>query len=406
MNYLFASDNAGAAHPAVLQALVDLPRDHYRSYGDDPLTAQAERAISELFDHECGVYFVYNGTGANVTALRAMARSYHGVVCTHMAHINEDEAGACEAIGGFKLLAVDRADGKLRPTDVQPLLARRGFEHSNQPSAISITQATEVGTVYTPAETAALGEFARAERLHVHVDGARLANAVVALADEQAAGDHAADKSAADKHPAGEAPGNRVRGSQGANAAPAAPSFAAGALPTAAPASPAGVRAMLRRVTVEAGVDAISFGATKNGLAFGEAVVFFNRDLDRDARYIRKQTTQLHSKMRYTAAQFLAYLADTVWIENARHANQMARYLARRLKVEAGVETAHPVEANGVFAIMEASLIDPLQREFGFYTWDESRHVVRLMLSYDTPPAFVDAFVARVVELKRNSCKT
>ena len=350
MRQLFASDNASPAHPAILAALSELSRDHEISYGDDPATAEANRNLQELFGVECGVYFVYNGTGANVSALQTMARSFEAVICTEMAHINEDEGGAPEAIGGFKLLGVHRKDGKLRPEDITPFLSRRGFEHTNQPAVVSLTQASEVGTVYGPEELRAVVDTAHAAGLTVHMDGARIANAAAAVWERA--------------HAAGG--GQRL--------------------------SP---REALRAVTVDAGVDVLSFGATKNGLLFGEAVIFFNRDLEQTFRFFRKQTTQLHSKMRYISAQFTRYLRDDLWMENALRANRLARELSQGLTEISGFEVAIPTEANGVFVTLPPAAIAPLQEEFGFYLWNAEEHLARLMVSWDTTEATITAFLKR-----------
>ncbi|MFW5693615.1 MAG: threonine aldolase family protein [Alkalispirochaeta sp.] len=350
MRQLFASDNASPAHPAILSALSEIGRDHEISYGDDPVTAEAQEKLRELFGVECGVYFVYNGTGANVGALRTMARSFEAVICTEMAHINEDEGGAPEAIGGFKLLGVGRSDGRLLPEDITPFLARRGFEHTNQPAAISLTQATEVGTVYWPEDLARLVSSAHEVGLTVHMDGARIANAAAAVWERaQVAG-------------------------RDAHLTP---------------------REALRAVTVDSGIDVLSFGATKNGLLFGEAVVFFNRELEASFRFFRKQTTQLHSKMRYISAQFTRYLQDDLWMENALRANRLARELSAGLSEIPGYRVALPTEANGVFVTVPPEAIAPLQTEFGFYLWNAAENLARLMVSWDTTEATIAAFLER-----------
>ena len=341
----FASDNASPAHPAILQALQELAADHELSYGDDPVTRAAERAIAELFDRPCEVYFAYNGTGANVSALRCLARPWDAVICNEMAHINEDEGGAPEAIGGFKLLGTHREDGKLNLADVEPFLARRGFEHTNQPAAVSVT-------LYTPTELRELTDFAHREGLYVHVDGARVANAAASWYERQRA---------------------------------------AGEQITA--------RAAMRAVTSDAGIDVLSFGATKNGLLFGEAVVFFNRELATPYRYARKQTTQLHSKMRYLSAQFLRYLSEDLWLENALAANRGAARLSAALDAIPGVTVALPTEANGVFVEIPSEAVEQLQREFDFYLWDRTRSMARLMVSWDTAAETIDAFITRCREV-------
>lgn len=347
MTQLFASDNASPVHPRVLDELARLPRDHVISYGDDPVTAEATAALSDLFGGDCEVAFVYNGTGANVSALRSMIQPWQAVICTEMAHINEDEGGAPEAIGGFKLLGVHREDGRLLPEDIEPFLSRLGFEHTNQPAAISITQSTEVGTVYWPEQLRQLCDAAHEAGMAVHMDGARIANAAAAVWE------------------AGQGSGGQ----------------------TLSPAE------AMRAVTVDAGVDVLSFGATKNGLMAGEAVVFFNEAVHQGYRFFRKQTTQLHSKMRYLAGQFLPYLRDDLWLHNALHANRLARDLSSRLDALPGWEVALPTEANGVFVTMPPTAIAPLQKEFGFYLWNAPQNMARLMVSWDMEEAIIDRFV-------------
>jgi threonine aldolase len=349
----FLSDNASPAHPAVLQALSDASRDHVTSYGDDPETARAVEAFQELFQRECGVYFAYNGTGANVAALRAMLRPWHGVICTEVSHINEDEGGAPEALGGFKLLTVSNADGLLRASHLAPFRQRHGFVHTSQPAVISITQSNEVGCIYHREHLRELGGAAREAGYLVHMDGARIANAAATVARTT------------------------------------------------------GVSPREAMAQVCEGVDVLSFGATKNGLLFGEAVVFLRSSGKRlpaedEFPYARKQTTQLHSKMRYIAVQFTRYLHDDLWFDNALHANRMAQKLAQGLDEIPGVSLSRKVEANGVFPVLPAQVIEPLQKEFPFYLWEADRQVIRLVASWDTEEALVDRFIRRCRELCDN----
>lgn len=343
----FSSDNGSAVDPRIMNALVEVGRDHVWAYGDDPITQQAEETIQRLFQMEGSVFFVYNGTGANVTSLTAATRSHESVICTEMAHINEDECGAPEKLGGFKLHGIPAPEGKLTPGMVAPFLKVRGFEHTSQPRTVSITQATEVGTIYTPEEVAELSAFCREWDLLLHMDGARISNAAVRIADR----------------------------------------------------TNVDVVTALRSFTTSAGVDILSFGATKNGLMFGEAVVVFRRELAEQFRYIRKQSTQLHSKMRYVSAQFLTWLEEGIWEENARRANRGADLLSDRIGTLPGVEIAFPVESNGVFVRLPERVIEPLREEFGFYLWDQEEDLVRLMVSYDTNFEFIERFSERLKEL-------
>ena len=330
----FGSDNHAGAHPAVLTALAAASRGDATAYGDDPWTARASAHLADAFGARGGVFFVFNGTGANVLGLSLMLRPYEAVICAEGAHLNVDECGAPERITGCKLLTVPTADGKLTPELVATRLGGRGDEHRAQPRAVAITQATEVGTCYTLDELRRLGEFCRASGLLVYLDGARLANAAAFLG--RSLSDLAAD------------------------------------------------------------ADVLSFGGTKNGAMGAEALVVMSPSLADAARFQRKQQMQLASKMRYLAAQFGALLEDDLWLRNARHANAMARRLADGVDGVPGVRLRHPVESNGVFAALDPALVEPLQREWNFYVWDAGEHVVRWMTAFDTTEDDVDAFVAAI----------
>jgi threonine aldolase len=330
----FGSDNHAGAHPAVLSALAAAGQGDATAYGDDPWTTRASAQLAEAFGARGGVYFVFNGTGANVLALSLMLRPYEAVICAEGAHLNVDECGAPERIAGCKLLTVPAADGKLTPELVATRLGGRGDEHRAQPRAVAITQATEVGTCYTLGELRRLGEFCRASGLLLYMDGARLANAAAFLGCSLS--DLAAD------------------------------------------------------------VDVLSFGGTKNGAMGAEALVVMSPALADPVRFQRKQQMQLASKMRYLAAQFSALLEGELWLRNAQHANAMARRLADGVDDVPGVRLRHPVESNGVFAALNPALIEPLQREWNFYVWDAGEHVVRWMVAFDTTEDYVDAFAAAV----------
>ncbi|MHB8050332.1 MAG: threonine aldolase family protein, partial [Coriobacteriia bacterium] len=262
----FASDNASGAHPAVLRAMTEANEGHVHAYGADEWTARAHRLIKREFGPEAETFFVFNGTGANCTALQAVMRRHNAVICPASAHINSDECGAPERFTGGKLLAVPTPDGKITPDLIEGAIRNIGFEHASQPSVVSITQSTEYGTVYQPAELAAVVATARAHGLKVHIDGARLSNAAAAL---------------------------------GCTLGEAA-----------------------------AGADIVSFGATKNGAVMAESVVFLDPELSDEFKYVRKQSAQLASKMRYISAQYVALLEDGLWRRNAENANAMARLLA------------------------------------------------------------------------------
>lgn len=336
----FASDNYAGVHPEVLAAIAAANQGHVPGYGDDPYTAAAEAAFRRLFGDGVRVFFAFNGTGANVVALAAALRPYQAVLCPASAHLNVDECGAFERFAGGKLITVATPDGKLTPADVERNVRQLGNVHHVQPGAISISQSSEVGTVYTVEELSALGVVARKYDLFFHVDGARLANAVVALDVD---------------------------------------------LPT---------------LLLRTGVDACTFGGTKNGLLFGEAIVFpkHHPAVER-LPFTRKQGMQLASKMRFVAAQYEALLRDDLWRRNARHANAMARRLAAQLSAIPAVRLAYPVEANAVFAAIAPQFVAPLQDQRRFYVWDEDASIVRWMAAFDTTEADVDEFAATIARI-------
>jgi threonine aldolase len=332
----FASDNYAGALPEVLEAISAANVGHAPAYGADEWTGALQERIRESFGPDARAFPVFNGTGANVTALRALTRPYDAVICAETAHLNVDECGAPERIGGVKLLTVATPDGKLTPELVAPRLARFGDEHAVQPRVISITQSTELGTVYSPDETSALADAAREHGMTLHVDGARLANAAASLG-----------------------------------------------LPLGA-------------ITTDAGVDALSLGATKNGALGAEAVVFLRPGLGEGIEFLRKQSMQLASKMRFVSAQLEVLLRDELWRRPAAHANQMARRLEGALTGVDGVTVTQPVQANALFAILPPGATEALQRDWRFYTWDESTGEVRWMCSWDTRAEDVDAFADAV----------
>ncbi|MEA2190083.1 MAG: threonine aldolase [Solirubrobacteraceae bacterium] len=336
----FASDNNAAAHPEVLEAIARANDGHAAAYGADPWTARAEELLREHFGEHARSYLVFNGTGANVLCMRAMCRPWESVLCAAGAHVNVDEGGAPEQIAGVKLHALPTADGKLTPELVAPWLGRRGDEHAVQPRVVTVTQSSELGTRYSPEELTALADFAHEHDLLLHVDGSRLANAAAAL----------------------------------------------------------GVP--LRAVATDAGVDALSFGGTKNGLLLGEAVVLLRPELADGFAYLRKQTLQLASKGRFLAAQFIALLEGDLWLRNAAHANAMATRLAGALASAPAVRLLAPVQANGVFAAIPPAATEILQRDWRFYVWDPATGAVRWMCSWDTTADEVDAFAQDV----RSAC--
>jgi threonine aldolase len=328
----FASDNYAGVHPEVLAAISAANEGHAVSYGADPWTEKAEAVLRERFGPRARSWLVFNGSGANVICLRMACRPWEAAVCAAGAHVNVDEGGAPERVAGTKLLAVPTPDGKLTPEQVQAQLGRLGDEHAVQPSLVTITQSTELGTRYSPVEIAALAGVAHDNGLRLHVDGSRLANAA------------------------------------------------------------AGLGTGLAELTTDVGVDLLSLGGTKNGMMIGEAVVLLDPALAEGAPYLRKQTLQLASKGRFLAAQFVAMFEGDLWRRNAQHANAMAARLAERLTAIPAVTITQRVQANGVFAILPAAAADAVRSTWPFYTWDDSTGEARLMCSWDTSPEDVDAF--------------
>ena len=340
----FASDNYAGVHPDVMAALVAANGGHQVAYGADVYTARLQEVMARHFGDDVEAFPVFNGTGANVVGLQAMLPRWGAVIAATTAHINVDEGGAPERVGGFKILNVVTPDGKLTPELVDTEAWGFGDEHRAQPGVVSITQSTELGTLYTVKEIKALADHAHSLGLKLHLDGSRLSNAAASL----------------------------------------------------------GVS--LREMTTDAGVDVLSLGGTKNGAMLAEAVVVINPGAAEGVPYVRKYTMQLSSKMRFVAAQLIALYEGELWLENARHANAMARRL--RDGVEAGladgsikgVEFTQDTYVNGNFAVLPEGVADVLREKFRFYDWDAARREVRWMCSFDTSETDVDAFVAAIAE--------
>ena len=334
----FASDNNSGIHPLILQAIVDANIGHAKAYGADPWTESVQASFRKYFGPESEAFLVFNGTGANVLGLSALIRPYHAVICADLAHIEVDECGAAEKFIGCKLIHVPTSDGKLTPAKIEPWLGRPGDQHHVQAKVISITQSTEYGTVYTPEEIRALSRFASTQGLYLHMDGARISNAAASLA-----------------------------------------------VPIA-------------EFTCNAGVDVLTFGGTKNGLLGGDAVVFFNKTLSSEFKYIRKQGMQLPSKMRFVAAQFEAFFHDDLWLKLATHSNRMAQLLASGVGSISGVRITQAVQANAVFATIPPAAASKIQENHFFYLWNEQTTEARWMCSFDTTEADVRGFVEAIRE--------
>lgn len=328
----FASDNYAGVHPSVMEALLDANTGHAASYGADEYTSAAISKFKKYFGDDIEVYFVYNGTGANVLGLQILTHSFNSVLCAELAHINVDESTAPEKMLGCKLIPVHAPNGKMTPKAIRDKIQRIGDQHHPQASVISLSQSTEYGTVYSIDELKSIAAVAREYNLFFHMDGSRISNAAVSL--------------------------NRD----------------------------------FVDFTRDVGVDVLSFGGTKNGMMFGEAVVAFNPAMSQQLKYYRKQSMQLHSKMRFIGAQFDAMLTNDVWKKNAQHANRMARLLEQELRQFSEIQITQSVDANGIFAIIPQKVISPLQQESFFYVWNERTSEVRLMCAFDTSEEDVKNF--------------
>jgi threonine aldolase len=332
----FASDNYAGAHPEVLAAVAAANGGHQVSYGADAYTARLHEVMAVHFGPQVEVFPVFNGTGANVVALQSVLPPWGGVICAETAHVNTDENGAPERVAGIKLLTVPTPDGKLTPELVDRQATGRGDEHRAQPLAVSVTQSTELGTLYTPAELTELCAHAHQLGMRVHLDGARLANAAAAL------------------------------------------------------------DVGLGAITTDVGIDVVSFGGTKNGLLYGEAVVVLTPDATVGLGYLRKMDMQLASKMRFVSAQLIALLEGDLWLRSARHANTMAARLAAAIQDVDGLSLAYPRQVNALFAVLPDGVADRLRKAFHFYDWDAAARQVRWMCAFDTTEADVDAFAAAI----------
>ncbi|MFZ0955938.1 MAG: low specificity L-threonine aldolase [Candidatus Sulfotelmatobacter sp.] len=338
----FASDNNAGVHPEIIEAIARANQGHVIAYGDDPYTRSAIAKFEEHFGPGIDVFFTFNGTGANVLGLEALNRPYHAVLCSDYAHIYTDECGAPEKHTGCKLIPLPHRDGKITLDSVRHAYHGIGDQHHVQARVISITQSTEMGTVYQPEEIQTLARFAHEREMFLHMDGARIANAAASLGQT------------------------------------------------------------LRQATRDLGVDVLSFGGTKNGMMGGEAVVFFNQPnspgLSRDFLYLRKQGMQLASKMRFIAVQFEALLTNDLWRRSAEHANRMARLLEKEIRLIAGVKIVWKVEANGVFVQIPRPAVEKINARYFFYMWIEEECIVRWMCSFDTTEEDVRNFAQVVAE--------
>lgn len=339
----FGSDNHAGVHPDILRAIEQANKGYAIAYGLDDYTKRAVQKLKEFFGSHVDVYFVYNGTAANILGLKSVTDSFHSVFCAESAHLTVHECCGPENFIGCKLVNIPTPDGKLTIDLIQPYLVGVGDPHMAQPRIVSLTQATERGTVYRPAEIKKLADFAHKKGLLLHMDGARLCNAAAYL------------------------------------------------------------KVGLNDIAGKVGVDVLSFGGTKNGMMYGEAVIFFNKGLSKHFEYIRKQGMHLTSKMRYISAQFTAFLSNDLWLQNALHANEMAQLLSEKLKDIPGIHITQKVEANMVYAVIPNHCITELQKQYYFHRFNEQTCEVRLMCSFMTQREDVLTFTQLVRETLHGS---
>ena len=357
MKHSFGSDNHSGVHPQIMDAIIRANNNFETAYGEDPYTRQVLKQLEDLLGGDCTAFFVFNGTGANIVALQGFLRSYNSVLAPNTAHINVDECGAVEKISSTRIVPLEAPNGKVSPKEVIPALTGFGFQHHAQPKILSISQPTELGTTYTPEEIKELADLMHSHGCYLHVDGSRISNAAESLG-----------------------------------------------LP-------------IKAFTQDCGVDALSFGGTKNGLLMGEAEVIFHRtennlsdnygnpmnsqniEAAKNLQYLRKQTTQLYSKSRFIAAQFEEYLKDGLYLKLAGQSNSMARYLAESLAPIPEINISKSVDSNAVFAIVPTWLSEELNKKHYFYVWDETTNEVRWMCSFNTTKEDIDEFVADIKEI-------
>ena len=329
----FASDNNAGVHPDILKEIVSVNNGHAIGYGSDRWTEEALGIFSLHLGSACETFFVFTGTAANVLGLTSVTRSWNSIITASTAHLEQDECGAPEKFTGGKVLTVDTTDGKITTAIVEKHMHGFDFEHHSQPKVISITQTTEMGTVYTVSEIRTIADYAHSRGMLLHMDGARLANAAVFL------------------------------------------------------------KLPFRAFTTDAGVDVLSFGGTKNGMMFGEAICFLKSGLSTDFKYIRKQGMQLASKMRFISAQYIGYFKDDLWKKCATHSNSMAKILAVNIEKIKGVKITQPVQSNGVFVIIPTEVAERVRKHFFFYPWNETISEYRLMTSWDTTEEDIEDFI-------------
>lgn len=339
LNVEFGSDNHSGVHPNIMKAIINANNGFCISYGDDDFTKCSIRKIKDVFGLDIDVFFVYNGTAANILGLKTVTNSFNSIICADTAHLNVHECCGPEKFTGCKLVIIPAEEGKLKPKLIQPYLLGKGDVHMAQPKVVSITQSTELGTTYTVNELVKLCSFAHKNGLLVHVDGARICNAAVFL------------------------------------------------------------KKNLKEITRDVGVDILSFGGTKNGMMYGEAVVFFNKKLSKDFEFYRKQGMQLNSKMRFISAQFNAFFEDDLWIKNAEYANEIAQYLKNELCKIDEVKIIQKVEANMIYVYIPKRFLQKLREKYFFHVFDENACIARLMCSYNTKKENIDELINDLIDI-------
>lgn len=342
----FASDNNSGVHPAVMEAIAKANIDHAVGYGDDPWTSEAEAKIKEIFGESAAPFFVFNGTGANSVALSSITNPYNCILCAETAHIFVDECGAPAKMSGATIVPIPTTDGKLTPELIKPHLKNFGVCHHSQPKAVYISQVSELGTVYTIEEVKAIAKLLHSYNMYLHMDGARLANACVTL------------------------------------------------------------NCSMKAITVDAGIDILSFGGTKNGMMMGEAVISFREEITENLKFYRKQGAQLASKQRYLAVQFLPYLSNNLWWNNASHANQMGKKIATMLSKYPQVAFTQKPESNQIFFTAPKDALDKLMNDYFFYYWNEEIGEARLVASWDTTDEDVSSLERAFDALLKESALT
>jgi len=332
INNQFGSDNHSGVHEDILNAMIKANTDHAIAYGEDYYTKRSVKKFKQHFGNNIDVYFVYNGTAANILGLKTLTNSFNSIICAETAHLNVHECGGPEKFTGCKLITIPTNNGKLTKNLIKPHIIGLGDPHRAQPKVISITQPTELGTIYSKKELKEITDFAHSNKMLVHIDGARLCNAAAYL------------------------------------------------------------KANLKEITTDLGVDLLSFGGTKNGMMFGEAVIFFKKGLSKNFEYIRKQGMQLASKMRFISIQFETFLSNNLWLRNAEHSNEMAKLLYEKIRNFEKIKITQEVQSNAIFAKIPKKTISSLQKKYFFHVFDELKSEVRWMCSFNTTVENIEKF--------------